>query len=143
MSRVGRLAGAILAETEGQYFLVGNTKEPCNFAQAGFEAPVEVDALKRPYLKLSVTGSVDMDPPWLTLPLEGEGVPRLLGERFLIERNGSVSDRLWRMVLSPDAEEAGAPVTQSIHAQAINARWLAEIPAPVWQIVRDTVLRCM
>jgi hypothetical protein len=26
---------------------------------------------------------------------------------------------------------------------AVDARWLGEIPAPVWQIVRDTVLRCV
>jgi hypothetical protein len=137
MSRVGRLAGALLAETEGQCFLVGNTKEPCDFAAAGFEPPVEVDALKRPYLRLSAAGSVDMKPPWLTLPLEGEALPRLLAERFLIERNGSVSDRLWRLVISPEGDGAGARATQSV-----DARWLAEVPTPVWRIVRETVLRC-
>jgi len=137
MSRVGRLAGALWAETEGEYFLVGNTKEPCDFARAGFEPPVEVDALKRPYVRLSVAGSVNMTPPWLTLPLEGDALPRLLAERFLIERNGSVSDRLWRLVTSPHDDGASTRA-----AQSVDARWLAEVPTPVWRIVRETVLRC-
>ena len=49
MARVGRLAGALLAETEGRYFLVGNTKEPCDFRALGVEPPPEIDALKRPF----------------------------------------------------------------------------------------------
>ena len=138
MSRAGRLAGAMLAETEGRYFLVGNTKEPCDYVRAGFEPPVEVDALARPFVKLAVAGAPVMKPPWLVLPVEGEALPRLLAERFLIERNGSVSDRLWRLVTTPDGD--GAPVLSP--AQSIDARWLAELPAPVWQIVRETVLRC-
>lgn len=134
MSRVGRLSGALLAESEGQYFLVGNTKEPCDFAAAGFESPVEVDALKHPHLRLSVAGAVDMKPPWLILPLEGEALARLLAERCLIERTGSVSERLWRLVTSPEGAEH---VTQSV-----DARWFAEVPTPVWRLVRETVLRC-
>jgi hypothetical protein len=59
MARVGRLAGAILAETEGRYFLIGNTKEPCDFRSEGFEQPAAIDALKQAYIRLSVTcGSV-------------------------------------------------------------------------------------
>lgn len=39
MALVGRLAGAILAETEGQFFLVGNPKVPCDFTAVGFDPP--------------------------------------------------------------------------------------------------------
>jgi len=137
MARVGRLAGAILAETEGRYFLIGNTKEPCNFRSEGFEPPAAIDAQKRAYVRLSVTGMVRIVPSWLTLDLEGEALARLLARRFLIERNGSVSDRLWRLVIGMDDEE------EAPEAEELDARWLAEIPDTVWQIVRDTVLKCM
>lgn len=136
MARVGRLAGAILAESGGQYFLVGNTKEPCDFAAAGFVAPVSIDALASPYIRLSVTKSVAIPAPWLEADLEGEALPRLLAQRFLVERNGSVSERLWRLVTDPEG------TGQDPKAGSIDARWLAALPAPIWQIVRDTVLRC-
>jgi hypothetical protein len=104
MARVGRLAGALVAESDGRYFLVGDTKEPC----AWQGEPIAIDA------------------PYLDVPVEGDALARLLAARFVIERNGSVSERLWRLVT-----EHGA-----------DARWLAEIPDDVWRIVRDTVLRC-
>ena len=45
MARVARLAGAVLVDGGGDYFLVGNTKRPCDWASAGFEPPREIDAL--------------------------------------------------------------------------------------------------
>jgi hypothetical protein len=138
MSRVGRLAGALLAETGEHHYLVGNLKRPCDFAAAGFERPVgEVDALARPYIRLNRSGPLAVAGPWLSLELEGEALPRALAERLLIERNGSVSDRLWRLVLSadPDAEIPGDAV--------IDARWLVEVPSHLWKIVREAVLKCL
>lgn len=140
MARVGRLAGAFLAETEGQYFLVGNTKEPCDFAAMGFEPPVEVDALKRPYVRLSIARPVQLPAPWIDLDTEGEALARLLAERFLVERNGSVSERLWRLVIDPDGGPEGRGQPDGM--EGISARWLGEMPSAVWRIVRDTVLRC-
>jgi hypothetical protein len=137
MARVGRLAGAILAETEGRYFLIGNTKEPCDFRSEGFEPPAAIDAQKQAYVRLSVTGAVRIVPSWLTLDLEGEALARLLARRLLIERNGSVSDRLWRLVIGVDDEE------EAPEAEEFDAQWLAEIPDRVWDLVRDTILRCM
>lgn len=139
MSLVGRFFGALLCETQGEYFLVGNPKEPGDFGGAGFEAPPEIDALSRPYLRLSVVGKVAIPPPVLRLSLEGEALPRLLAERFLIERNGSVSERLWRLVLdgkgADDVAGEDAP-------PVVEASWLAEIPATIWRLVREAVLRC-
>jgi hypothetical protein len=134
VSRVGRLGGALLAETGGTCYLVGNLKRPCDFAAAGFE-PAEIDALATPYLRLARSGPLVVPGPWLTLAVEGEDLPRLLAARLLVERNGSVSDRLWRMILSddPDAEVSGE----------VDARWLGEIPTHVWRVVRETVLRCV
>jgi hypothetical protein len=141
MARVGRLAGAILAETKGEYFLVGNTKSPCDWAKAGFEPPVAIDALARPYLRLARAGVVTLAAPWLELELEGEALAAALAERFLIERNGSVSDRLWRLVVQRG--DPDAPPSEASPADAIDARWLGEMPAGIWKIVRDTVLRCV
>jgi hypothetical protein len=138
MSRVGRLAGAILAETGGDHFLVGNLKRPCDFAAAGFEKPaVEIDALARPYLRLARSGPLAVPGPWLELSLEGEPLLRALAARLLIERNGSVSDRLWRLILSADPDAEPDPGT------VIDARWLGEVPAHLWQLVRETVLKCV
>jgi hypothetical protein len=138
VSRVGRLAGALLAETGEQYFLVGNLKRPCDFAAAGFEKPaVEVDAMARPYLALQRSGALAVPGPWLTLTLEGEPLPRALAERLVIERTGSVSDRLWRLIVSSDPDAEVPPDA------VIDARWLGEIPSHLWRIVRETVLKCV
>jgi len=135
MARVGRLAGAIVAETGGLYFLVGNTKRPCAWSEAGFEPPVEIDAKKSPYVALSVAGPVRLEGPFLAAEVEGEELAQRLAERLVIERTGSVSERLWRLVtgLEEGAEEG---------TETIEARWLVEVPLTVWQIVKDTVLRC-
>ena len=137
MARVGRLAGALLAETGGEFFLVGNTKEPCDFEAAGFESPGEIDALERRYIRLAPRRAVELAAPYLRLELEGEALAALLAERLLIERNASVSDRLWRLLLDPSGQD------ELPEDEAVDARWLAEIPAPIWAIVRDTVLRCL
>lgn len=137
MARVGRLAGAILAETEGQFFLVGNPKEPCDFPAVGFEPPGEINALERPYIRLSPCRSIEVPQPNLTIHVEGEALATLLVDRFVISRNGSVSDRLWRLVIDPKGEDRVVPTGN------IEARWLGEIPTEVWHIVRETVLRCI
>lgn len=136
MALVGRLAGAILAETEGQFFLVGNPKEPCDFTAVGFEPPGVVNALERPFIRLSPRRPVQVPQPYLTMHVEGEALPRLLVDRFVIQRNGSVSDRLWRLVTDPTQEPRAALPGN------IDASWLGEIPAEIWHIVRETVLKC-
>jgi hypothetical protein len=135
MSRIGRLAGAILAETEGQYFLIGNLKEPCDFARAGFESPGEIDAQSAPYRRLKQRGG-EADGPskiagqCLVMEREGEELARHLSACFVIKRNGSISERLWRLVTEGDEK------------QVVDARWLTEMPPAIWQIVQDAVLRC-
>jgi hypothetical protein len=136
MATVGRLAGAILAQTRGEYYLVGNTKVPCDWTAAGFEPPAEIDALQRPFLRLSPCRAIEIAPPRLLLEVEGEALPALLAELFLIERTGSVSERLLRLVLG-QSDEHPEPSANTLHA-----RWLGEVPKAVWAVVRDTVLRC-
>jgi hypothetical protein len=137
MARVGRLGGAILAETGGEFFLIGNTKESVDFAAAGFEPPADIDAPGRRYVRLTARAPRELAPPYLTLELEGEPLAALLAERLLIERNGSVSERLWRLLLDPSGQD------EPPRSDALDVRWLAEIPAPLWQIIRDAVLRCL
>jgi hypothetical protein len=134
MGRAGRLAGAILAETQGNYYLVGNLKEPCDFLRAGFEPPPEIDPLKKPYLAMKKIGAPVLSSPALLLEPEGEALARTLARCFMVERNGSISERLWNLVAqtcpkTPDGQ--------------IDARWLGSTPPEVWKIVRDNVLKCL
>lgn len=136
MARVGRLAGAILAETGGDYYLVGNPKQPCDWRAAGFEPPVEIDARVRPAIRLARAGQPVLAPPVLALDVEGEALARVLGDSFVIPRTGSVSERLWRLVIGQTEDD------DAVVPDVVPARWLAEVPPPIWQIVRDAVLRC-
>jgi hypothetical protein len=137
MGRAYRLAGAIVAETRGEYFLVGNTKEPCDFPAHGFELPVEIDAMKRPFLRLSRAGDVRLAGAFLELDQEGERLAGALADRFVIDRTGSVSERLWRLVVGSGDPDAETP------SGAVDARWLGAMPPAVWKVVRDSVLRCV
>jgi hypothetical protein len=137
MARVSRLAGAILAETQGEFFLVGNLKEPCDFRAAGFEPAAEVDAMKRRYVRLTVKHEILVACPYLIIDFEGESLARLLAERLVIERNGSVSERLWRLLMDPGGQN------ELPDKESVNGAWLAQIPAEIWQIVRDALLRCL
>lgn len=140
MSRVGRLAGALVVETGGAYYLVGNPKVPCDWRAHGFEPPGELDARVRPVVPLQriAAGEPALAPgaPQLTLEIEGDAVPQLLAAQLVIPRTGSVSERLWRLVIG-ESDESDAPIPD-----VIDARWLAELPPAIWSIVRDAVLRC-
>jgi hypothetical protein len=142
ITRIARLAGAIVVFTEvgGEiaHYLVGNTKVPCDWAAAGFDRPKERDAKAHPYVRLAALGAIRIPPPYVHVATDGEAAARLLAERLLVARNGSVSERLWRLVTgeTDEGEPAHLP-------DAIDARWLTEIPEPVWAIVRDAVLRCL
>jgi hypothetical protein len=142
VARVARLAGAIVVESGADFYLVGNTKRPCAWNAVGFEAPDNVDALRSATLRLVRRGTPALTGPWLAIPTEDgappEALPRVLATRFLIERNGSVSDRLWRLVLGADPEGDDPPPDT-----VIDARWLIELPSPIWEIVRERVLRCL
>ena len=120
MARVGRISGSMLVETDGRWFLVGNPKEPCDLIEGNLEAP---------YVRALAVDGFELTGTWLIVEGEGETLARELAHRLVIERNGSVSERLWRLVT--DGKEG-----------EIDARWLLATPLRVWQVVRDTVLRC-
>lgn len=56
-----------------------------------------------------------------------DALAAIVEARLVITRNDSVSERLWRLVARDGATEAA---------------WLVDLPAHVWALVRDTVLRC-
>jgi hypothetical protein len=142
MNHVSRLGGALLLDSDDDHFLVGDLKRPCDFAAAGFVPPAtQLDPLARPFIRLARTAEPRaVIGPWLDLGdhARGADLALLLSQRLVITRNGSVSERLWRLILSPDPEADEIPAASAI----IDARWLVEMPGPLWQIVRDTVLTC-
>ncbi len=140
MARVGRLSGALLVQTEEAgrpvWFLVGDTKRPCDWAAEGFAPPGERDVRAVRYLRLSVTGAPRLQGAVFSLPLSGEEAARLVAERLLVARNGSVSERLWRLLFGVDDLEDAPAETE------LDARWLGELPARIWDVVREAVLKC-
>ncbi len=143
MARVSRLAGAMLLEADArpgepaEWFLIGNTKEPCDFPEHGFRRPPSLDAEPQPVSPLDVIGVPRHAGTVVVLPARGRAGAEHLAERMLIARNLSVSDRLWRLVVSPDEPDLPPPQPE------VEARWLMEVPGAVWEVVRDTVLRCL
>ena len=129
----GRLAGAIVATDGARWFLVGETKEPCDWKAAGFEPPpAGRDAARAAWVELKANGgSPALAGTRLALDLEGEPLARRLAEWFVIERNGSVSERIWN--LATDGREG----------EAVDGRWLAGAPDSVRRVVRDAVLKCL
>ncbi|HUQ06292.1 MAG TPA: hypothetical protein VM261_27495 [Kofleriaceae bacterium] len=126
MTRIGRLAGALLVEASGAWYLVGHLKQPCDFAASGFAAPVDLDARAPTGLRLEAIAPVTMAAPWLELDVDGDAVIPLCARRLVIERTGLVSERLWRLLT-----ETGD-----------HHRWFGEMPDAVWDVVRDALLRC-
>jgi len=137
---VGRLAGALFAQCHDSFFLIGNTKQPCNWQACGLAEPEEVDALKQSFIRLTPVKPLEIPAPRLRIEVAGdrpaETLAQVMADRFLIERNGSVSDRLWRLIL----QEGDDP--ESLMEEA-DATWLVEMPPHVWKIVRESVLRCV
>lgn len=141
MARLGRLAGALLLQCDNPqeqgYYLVGDTKEPCKFPEHGFERPASLDGEPQPFVKLKVIGPVKMNDFYVELPASGEAGVKAIADRLLIVRNCSVSERMWRILTNP--EQIEPPPTTS----PVDGAWLMAMPLVVWNIVRDTVLRCV
>lgn len=140
IARITRLAGAILLEGAGQFFLVGNTKEPCDWSHAGFVPPAAPTSGAAQVTALSPVRPVHIENPCLIFAWNGdtaESLAQLLGNRLLIQRNASVSERLWRLVTGENQER------DERFANELEASWLVRMPEAVWNIVRETVLKCL
>lgn len=117
MARVGRWMGAVVVESGGEYWIAGNPKEPCALVP---------DSLAPPFAR-ALPEAVPLSSPLALDDAPCDGLARVVAARLVIARNGSVSERLWRIVT---------------HEDATRAQWLIDLPAHVWEIVRDNVLRC-
>jgi hypothetical protein len=117
------------------WFLVGDTKVPCDWQAAGFAPPPQRDVIQERFVQLEVRGAPSFSGTTLSLPLEGREAAREIGERLTVSRNGSVSERLWALVLGED--ELDQPT-----GRTIPSAWLCETPVAVWNVVREAVLKC-
>jgi len=152
-----RLAGALVVvqpET-GFMVLVGETKEPVDFATYGLAPPptTRCGDGTHPVYPLRAQGPVRLARPKLFLRLDGSGFDPmaaaiLVAEALLIRRNGSVSERLWNLVIDssrPVVDAGGGEGAPSWVRQGDGGRdatWLRSVPGNIWNMVRDTVLRC-
>jgi len=139
MARVGRLAGGLLLETKlddsPAWFLIGDTKLPCDWPAAGFVPPPERDVIRERFVRLETQGTPALTGTTLAIALDGLEAARAIGERLTVSRNGSVSERLWGLILG----EAEVEVPSG---RTIPCAWLCEMPTAVWDVVRDAVLKC-
>ena len=134
MAHIGRLAGAILVSTEGRHYLIGDCKVPCDFEAEGFMPPVaDRNVLEQPYVAIEALRPVVFRDAVCLSQIEGERLAQRLVDSFLIFRNGSVSERLWRLVLAQSKKDAEG---------YYDVNWLMMMPHGIWDIVRDQVLRC-
>lgn len=139
MARVGRLAGGLLLEThlDGRtaWFLVGDTKVPCDWQAAGFDAPLQRDVLRQRYVQLVVSGTPALWGTTLSIAIEGTEAAQCIGDRLTVSRNGSVSERLWALIL-------GEQEIEQPSGRIIPCAWLCQMPSSVWDVVREAVLKC-
>ena len=137
-----RLGGAMIllhhAEHGQEAYMIGDKKEPCDFRIYGMDNPSERDAKKMTFIQLKLLDK-KISPKVLypairfhTL-LTNKACASLLSRRFLIERNGMVSERLWTFVLSSYPEEQ----------EVVDCRWIIETPYSVWDVMRSTMLKCL
>jgi hypothetical protein len=139
MARLGRLAGGLLLETQlasqTAWFLVGDTKMPCDWLAAGFEPPRERDVIAQRFIQLQARGTPTLTGSTISIALEGLQAAAAIAERLTVSRNGSVSERLWALILGED--EIDAPSVRTV-----PCAWLCEMPPAVWDVVREAVLKC-
>lgn len=132
MTKMGRFHGAILVETLGEYFLVGDLKEPADFAAAGFAEPDEISPLENKYIPLHINGKIEIAAPEFVCGQSGSELLESIFHRLVIKRNGSVSMRLWNLLLDTDKSDSNIP----------DISWLFSMPDEIWEIVQDQILRC-
>jgi hypothetical protein len=133
MAQIARLAGALLAHTDGRYYLIGDTTADCDFADVGFQAPsAPIDARKRLYIELKAVAPVPLEPTVISVSVEGSALVQLLVERML-DAGGAVSDELWSLIVGESEDTPDVP-------GELEAEWFVQMPKRVWDVVREGVL---
>ena len=144
---VSRLAGSLIVTGPRTAYIVGQPKEPCNWSDFGINPTVDFDHWKKPFMT-----ELSLHRPYTAIghrfvmtAISGNNsqkndekhLAEVLSSRLLIERNGSVSERLWHLVHQMDITDYSTEPLET------NIDWLITMPAGIWNIVRDTVLRCV
>lgn len=138
---LSRLAGAMLLAHGGEFYLIGNTKEPCDWTAVGFSKPEEGEAATlrvRRLHPLQQTPATNSPCGFVFAKDRSlEAIAELLASRLLIVRNASFSERLWRIVTGV-SDESPVPAES-----ALDVSWLLAMPDRVWEIVREAALKCI
>ncbi len=151
--------------------LIGDLKEPCDFSIYGFELAndgqdsegvlIEKTRFLRRIPRANQENEKDVihsDAIFLENPSASVSKINQLNDHlaqiFLIKRNLSVSERIWNLLI--DTSKLGNQGEKDVIAQRcglerhgividtlVHAKWLTTIPLPIWQIVRDQILRCI
>jgi hypothetical protein len=135
------MAGALLARLDegdaARWYLLGDTKGPCDWAAEGFAEPAGWRA--RDPRQLEPVALQPQGAPALrgtTLRVRGgDAQLAALARRLAVPRTGATSERLWRLAVGDD--EADTPT-----GQALEGSWIAEMPDAAWELLRAAVLRC-
>ncbi len=138
---LSRLAGAMLLAGYNEFYLIGNTKEPCDWAAVGFAKPSEGDAATlrvRRLQPLQQAPATNSPCGYVVASDQSiEAIAEILASRLLIVRNASFSERLWRIVTGASDEN---PVVADTTP---DVSWLVAMPDTVWEIVREAALKCL
>ncbi len=131
MGEIGRLAGAVLARSGERWFLVGEPKVPLDLAAHRLREVGRLRHGEHEIVELTRDETGARDPLALpfTMPLEAEALARRLHDVFVITRNNSVSERLFRFL---DGAQRGSP----------DLTWVALAPPEAIALIRDGLLRC-
>lgn len=131
--RLGRLGGAVLYETDGEYYLIGNLKQPCNFEDFGFFTPEETIGR---CVKLRIGNRELAESFVFPYLIQGGTSPEDIYEKFSVYRNSSISERLFTLVRDNSDKVIWKGTEYS------DLRWIGSMPLPVWNIVRESILKC-
>jgi precorrin-3B C17-methyltransferase len=134
--KIGRLGGALLVNIREKYFLVGEFKEPCLLNDHGFKEIEQknethvynielLDKIKNPEIEYSFISAELKENLLLDLSL-----------KWIIKRNGSVSERLTGLI----KDHSSSVIYKK--KKYIDITWLAQMPTSVWGIVRENILKC-
>lgn len=129
---VARMAGAMVYRRGQKYFLVGEIKEPCDFAQFGFVTP---ELNRKKSVELQVSDPTKLKALNFELLVDFQSADAVY-DHFAIYRNSSISERITSLV-----KDFSQKITVEDH-ECIDARWLAQTPMPIWTMVREGVLKC-
>lgn len=140
MSYAIRVKGGLICHAHNEMYFIGHPKEPCKFVELGFADPGEITAPKPAWVQLQPASGDTLptlsdftDRALMSDTLSAKELADKMAELFMIERNGSISERLWGLM---------AEYSPRTDAGEVDGRWLSDTPVEVWDIVRDQVLRC-